>query len=113
MSKIPIYINGKQVISESSQTILEACRDQGIHIPTLCHDDQLEPFTSCFLCVVEVEGARTLVPSCGTKLQQGMHIITDNENIYQARKMALELILSNHYADCLGPCKLACPAGVD
>lgn len=113
MSKIPIYINGKQVISESSQTILEACRDQGIHIPTLCHDDQLEPFTSCFLCVVEVEGARTLVPSCGTKIQQGMRIITDNENIYQARKMALELILSNHYADCLGPCKLACPAGVD
>ena len=113
MSKVQIYINGKQVISKVAQTILEACRDQGIHIPTLCHDDQLEPFTSCFLCVVEVEGARTLVPSCGTKIQQGMRIITDSENIYQARKMALELILSNHYADCLGPCKLACPAGVD
>ena len=89
MSKVQIYINGKQVISKAAQTILEACRDQGIHIPTLCHDDQLEPFTSCFLCVVEVEGARTLVPSCGTKIQQGMRIITDSENIYQARKMAL------------------------
>jgi formate dehydrogenase major subunit len=113
MSKVQIYINGKHVIAESSQTILEAGKDQGIHIPTLCHDDQLEPYTSCFLCVVEVEGARTLVPSCGTKIQQGMRIITDNDNIYKARKMALELILSNHYADCLGPCKLTCPAGVD
>ncbi|UCF65874.1 MAG: FAD-dependent oxidoreductase [bacterium] len=113
MSKIQVYINGKQVIAEASQTILEVCRDQGIHIPTLCHDDQLEPFTSCFLCVVQLEGARTLVPSCGTRIQQGMKIITENDNIIEARKMALELMLSNHYADCLGPCKLSCPAGVD
>ncbi len=113
MSKVQIYIDGKQVIAESSQTILEACREQGIEIPTLCYDEQLEPFTSCFLCVVQVQGARTLVPSCGTKIQQGMRITTDNEGIWNARKMALELILSNHYADCLGPCRLTCPAGVD
>ncbi len=113
MSKIQIFIDGKSVIAESGQTILQACRAQGIEIPTLCHDDQLEPFTSCFLCVVEVEGARTFVPSCATKVNQGMNITTSSPAIQSARKMALELILSNHYADCLGPCKLNCPAGVD
>ena len=113
MSRVQIFIDGKPVIADTGQTILEVCRDQGVEIPTLCHDDQLEPFTSCFLCVVKVEGARTLVPSCGTKVTQGMRVTTNNDQIYSARKMALELILSNHYADCLGPCKLACPAGVD
>lgn len=113
MSKVQIYIDGKAVIADSSQTILQVCREQGIHIPTLCYDDQLEPFTSCFLCVVQVQGARTLVPSCGTKIHQGMRVTTDNEIIQKARKMALELLLSNHYADCLGPCRLTCPAGVD
>ncbi len=113
MSKVQVFIDGKPVVADSNQTILQVCRDQGIHIPTLCHDDQLEPFTSCFLCVVEVEGARTFVPSCGTKVSQGMKITTENERLREARKMALELLLSNHYADCLGPCKITCPAGVD
>ncbi len=113
MSKVQVFIDGKTVIAESGQTILQVCREQGIHIPTLCHDDQLEPFTSCFLCVVQVEGARTFVPSCATKVNPGMKITTNSEAIREARKMALELMLSNHYADCLGPCKLTCPAGVD
>ncbi|GAB4332067.1 MAG: formate dehydrogenase subunit alpha [Calditrichia bacterium] len=113
MSKVQIFIDGKPVIADTSQTILQVCREQGFEIPTLCYDDQLEPFTSCFLCVVEVEGARTFVPACGAKVYQGMKIHTRNEKIENARKMALELLLSNHYADCLGPCKLSCPAGVD
>lgn len=113
MHKVKIYIDGKAVVTTSDQTILQACRSQGISIPTLCYDDQLEPFTSCFLCIVEVEGNNNFMPSCGTKVQDGMRIITESENIWKARKMALELILSNHYADCLGPCRLECPAGVD
>ena len=113
MSKIQVFIDGKPVIAESGQTILDVCKEQGIEIPTLCYDDQLKPFTSCFLCVVEVEGARTLVPSCGTIINQGMKVNTNNAKIFDARKMALELILSNHYADCLGSCKISCPAGVD
>jgi len=113
MSKVQIFIDGKSVIADADKTILQVCREQGIHIPTLCHDEQLEPFTSCFLCVVEVEGARTFVPSCATKVSQGMKITTNSKAVWDARKMALELILSNHYADCLGPCKLTCPAGVD
>ncbi|MEJ2635966.1 MAG: FAD-dependent oxidoreductase [Calditrichia bacterium] len=113
MSKVQIFIDGKPIIADTTQTILQVAREQGIDIPTLCYDDQLEPFTSCFLCVVQLEGARTFVPACGTKVNQGMKITTNNDPIRDARKMALELILSNHYADCLGPCRISCPAGVD
>ncbi|MBD3256862.1 2Fe-2S iron-sulfur cluster binding domain-containing protein, partial [candidate division GN15 bacterium] len=57
MAKVSLTINGQAVTADSSQTILEVCREQNIDdIPTLCYDDKLPPFGSCFLCVVEVEG---------------------------------------------------------
>ena len=95
------------------ETILQLAQRHGIEIPTLCNDDRLEPFTSCYICVVEVEGMRGHQPACSTKIAEGMKVITMNDGIRKSRKMALELILSNHYADCLGPCKQTCPAGVD
>ncbi len=108
-----IILNGNIVKGIPGETILELARRHGIDIPTLCNDDRLEPFTSCYVCVVEVEGMRGHQPSCSTKITEGMKIITDNEGIRKSRKMALELMLSNHYADCIGPCKQTCPAGVD
>ncbi|HUK12893.1 MAG TPA: FAD-dependent oxidoreductase [Thermoanaerobaculaceae bacterium] len=114
MALVKLEINGKRVIADSGQTILQVARENGIrNIPTLCHDEQLEPFASCFLCVVKVKGARTLVPACSTKVSGGMVVETENAEIRRSRKAALELLLSNHYADCIGPCQLACPAGVD
>lgn len=113
MAKVKITIDGKQITADSNMTILDAARSMGIEIPTLCHDPRLEPFTSCFVCVVEVEGARGYVPSCSTRLTDKMIIRTGTPEIMQARKAALELLVSNHFADCLGPCKLTCPAGVD
>ncbi|MCX6250031.1 MAG: FAD-dependent oxidoreductase [Bacteroidetes bacterium] len=108
-----IVLNDTIVKGIPGETILELAQRHGVTIPTLCHDDRLEPFTSCFLCVVEVEGMRGHQPACSTKISEGMKIITDNEGVRKSRKMALELMLSNHYADCLGPCKQTCPAGVD
>jgi len=114
MALVKLEINGKRVIADSSQTILQVARENGINsIPTLCHDEQLEPFASCFLCVVKVKGARTLIPACSTKVSGGMVVETDNPEVRRSRRAALELLLSNHYADCIGPCQLACPAGVD
>src|SRR5512135_2955422 len=114
MALVKLEINGKRVIADSHQTILEVARENGItSIPTLCHDGRLEPFASCYLCVVKVQGARTLVPSCSTRVAAGMVVETSNPEIRRSRKAALELMLSNHYADCIGPCQLACPAGVD
>ncbi len=114
MDLIKLEIDGRRIIADNRQTILEVARQNGIDtIPTLCHDGQLEPFASCYLCVVKVKGARTLLPACSTKVSGGMVVETDTAEVRRSRKAALELMLSNHYADCIGPCQLACPAGVD
>ncbi len=114
MALVKLEINGKRIIADGNRTILQVARENGItNIPTLCHDDQLEPFASCFLCVVKVKGARTLIPACSTKVANGMVVETDSPDVRKSRKAALELLLSNHYADCIGPCQLSCPAGID
>ncbi len=112
-NSLNIILNGNIVKGYPGETILQLAERHGIKIPTLCNDDRLEPFTACYVCVVEVEGMRGHQPSCSTKLTEGMKIITDNDGIRKSRKMALELMLSNHYADCTAPCKQTCPAGVD
>jgi len=110
---VSITLNGTDVQVESGVTILEAARANGIRIPTLCHDEQLEPFASCWLCAVKLEGMKRYVPSCGTKVAEGMKVWTDTEDVRAVRRMALELLLSNHRGDCIAPCKEACPASVD
>jgi len=111
--KVNVILNGKIVPGIKGETILQLAERNGLDIPTLCNDPRLEPYTSCYVCVVEVEGLRGLQPSCSTRVSEGMRIETHNDKIASARKTALELILSNHYADCIGPCKQTCPAGVD
>lgn len=111
--KIEIILNGKAVEASPGETILSICRREGINIPTLCHDPRIEPYSSCYVCVVEIAGIKNLQPSCSTLATQGMNITTDSPRIHKSRKTALELLLSNHYADCIGPCKQTCPAGVD
>ncbi len=113
MSEIKININGQEFSGKKGETILQVARREGIEIPTLCHDPRLEPYSSCYVCVVEVEGMRGLQSSCSTRINEGMKIQTENEKLKKARKTALDLILSNHYADCVAPCKQTCPAGVD
>ncbi|MEA3408818.1 MAG: 2Fe-2S iron-sulfur cluster-binding protein, partial [Candidatus Eisenbacteria bacterium] len=113
MALVTISLNGHECEVESGITILEAARANDIEIPTLCNDEQLEPFTSCWVCAVKLEGMRRYVPSCGTRVRAGMKIWTDTEDVRAVRKMALELLLSNHRGDCVAPCKAACPAGVD
>jgi len=110
---IKMSLNGREVEVEEGLTILEAAREHGIEIATLCHDDQLEPFTSCWVCAVKLEGMRRYIPSCGTRVAPGMKILTDTEDVRAVRRMALELLLSNHRGDCIAPCKAACPASVD
>lgn len=114
MEQIKVTINGKEVVTTADKTILEVVHENKIDkIPTLCYDKRIEPYGSCFLCVVEVEGMNKLVASCCTPIANAMKINTDNERIHSSRKTALELLLSNHYADCIGPCINNCPANVD
>ena len=110
---IQVTINGKPCSVFEGMTILAAARQQGLSIPTLCDDPRLEPYGSCWVCLVKVEGAKGFVPSCSTLVKPGMNIITDDEEVRQARKLAFELILSNHYGDCKAPCTLACPSNID
>ncbi|MBP6875425.1 MAG: FAD-dependent oxidoreductase [Candidatus Eisenbacteria bacterium] len=114
MATITLKVNGREVQARPGQTILELVEEQQLDsIPTLCHSPELEPYASCFLCVVEMKGRPNLVPACATRVANGMEIETRSERVIASRKTALELLLSNHYADCLSPCMLGCPAGVD
>lgn len=113
MEELNIILNGKPAKGLKSDTILQAAKRYGIEIPTLCNDPRIEPYSSCYVCVVEVEGIRTLQPACSTRIAEGMRIETENDRVKRARKIALDLLLSNHYADCVAPCKQTCPAGVD
>jgi formate dehydrogenase major subunit len=111
---VTIKINGAAVQAAAGKTILEVVRENNLDdIPTLCHSPELEPYASCFLCVVEVKGRWNLLPSCATRIAPGMEIETRSPRVLEARKTALELLLSNHYADCVSPCMEGCPAGVD
>jgi len=113
MNEINVILNGKNVKGNKGEYILSLAKRNGYEIPTLCNEERLEPYSSCYVCVVEIEGMRALQPACSTRIAEGMKIETNNGKVYKARKTALDLLLSNHYADCLGPCKQTCPAGVD
>lgn len=111
---VELTVNGTVISARPGQTILDVVREQRLdEIPTLCNDPKLEPYGSCFLCVVEVKGAPRLLPACVTRVRDGMEVTTRSERIINARRTALELLLSDHYADCICPAQLACPAGVD
>ncbi|MCX7806922.1 MAG: NAD(P)-binding protein, partial [Planctomycetota bacterium] len=85
----------------------------GIPIPTLCHLDGLEPRTSCFVCLVRLEGRDGFLPACGLRASDGMRVIASSGEVREARKAAIELLLSDHAGDCEGPCTIGCPAGMD
>lgn len=113
MPNIEVILNGTKVTAQTGMTILDLAKRHKIEIPTLCHDEELNPYGSCWVCAVEVKGRRGFVTSCGTYISDGMEITTNSDDISSARKMALELLVSDHYADCEAPCKIACPDHVD
>jgi NADPH-dependent glutamate synthase beta subunit-like oxidoreductase len=107
---ISIKIDNADVQVPEGSTILNAAEIAGIHIPTLCYSKNFKPSTSCMVCVVQIEGFKSLVPACGTRVAKGMVVQTSTLQIQQARKAAIELLLSDHVGDCLGPCMIGCPA---
>ncbi len=101
MGQISLSINGTQVTAKSGMTILEVAWENGIDIPTLCYLEDMPPVGACRLCVVEVEGSRTLVGSCHTPVTEGMVIHTHSPKVLQTRKMLVELMLASHPDSCL------------
>jgi len=108
-----VIIDNRSIDVPQGTTILEAARRLGIDIPTLCHLDGFEPHTSCFMCVVEIDGLADLKPSCAMPVAEGMVVRTQSEVVLQARRTAIELLLSDHPGDCVAPCSLACPAHLE
>lgn len=108
-----LTINGKAIQVEEGTTILQAARDNGIYIPTLCYDEAVKVYGACGLCVVEAEGMPKLLRSCSAKCSEGMVINTESERVVHSRKIAMELLMSAHDGDCIAPCQLNCPARTD
>lgn len=108
-----IFLNQKPITVNQDQTILNLTEEQGIFIPTLCHMKGLPNFTSCMLCLVQETKSGRLLPACSALVQDGMHIETDNRIVHQARKNALDLLLSEHVGDCQAPCQRGCPADMN
>jgi len=105
-----LSIDNREVEVDGGSTILDAAEKLGIKIPTLCFLKGSAPSTSCMVCVVKVAGSRSLLPACATVAVDGMRVESDCEEVLEARKAALELLLSDHVGDCMGPCQIACPA---
>lgn len=101
MATITITIDNKIVEVPHDVTVLEAARLTGVNIPTLCYLADLTPEGSCRVCLVEVEGARSLVTACTYPVNEGMVIRTQSEAIREARKTVVELLLASHPQDCL------------
>jgi NADP-reducing hydrogenase subunit HndD len=101
MDTYTLTLNGKQVQYEPGQTILETAADNGVHIPTLCWLKGCTPTGACRVCLVEVTGARSLVPSCSTPAEKGMTLNTDTERVHKARRLNTELLLASGNHNCI------------
>lgn len=113
MEQIKITINGKEMIGNKGETILNIAAENGVEIPNLCYNSNLKIYGACGLCLVEAEGSPKLLRACSAVASDGMVISTETERVKKARKIALELIMSDHEGDCVAPCSLTCPAHTD
>lgn len=111
MDMVNIKINGRPCSVPSGSTILEAARQAGVNIPTLCYLKDINAIGACRMCVVEVKGARSFAAACVYPVNEGMEVFTNTPKIRRSRKLTLEMILSNHDKSCLscvrsGDCEL-------
>jgi NADPH-dependent glutamate synthase beta subunit-like oxidoreductase/NAD-dependent dihydropyrimidine dehydrogenase PreA subunit len=110
VSNIKFILDGKEVTAEPNKTIVNIAAENGIHIPTLCHNEKVSRTTSCFVCVVKDAKTGRFLPSCSAYPVPGQEIDASSDEVKDMRKTALELLLSEHAGDCEAPCTMACPA---
>ena len=111
MKKMKIRIDNTEVEAEAGQTVLEAARKAAIEIPTMCHADGLEPYSSCMVCMVKDNQRNSFIPSCSALVQDGMDIDASGDDVISLRKKAVLLLLSEHRAECEAQCRIVCPKG--
>ncbi|MBT8164904.1 MAG: formate dehydrogenase subunit alpha [Acidimicrobiia bacterium] len=100
LKTVTLQIDGREIVAQEGDTVLEAALSVGIDIPRLCHDPRLKPVGACRLCVVEIEGQHGLLTSCTMEVAEGMVVETETDQLAAKRKTVLELILDDHRVTC-------------
>ena len=108
-----IFINNKETEVIPGETLIETARRAGFNIPSLCYAKGAKHKSSCMVCAVKDCKTGQIIPSCTTLPVEGMTIDAECEEVMQTRTLSLELLLSDHRADCEAPCSMVCPAGLD
>jgi predicted molibdopterin-dependent oxidoreductase YjgC len=108
---VKLKINSVDIEVPEGITIMEVARDAGFVIPSLCHNDGLPHYTSCMVCMVKNKRTNSFLPSCSVLVQDGMDIDVSSEEVISLRRKSVELLLSEHRAECEAPCRVVCPAG--
>jgi predicted molibdopterin-dependent oxidoreductase YjgC len=108
-----IFINNKEAEVIPDEPLIETARREGFAIPSLCYAKNAKHKSSCMVCAVKDCKTEQIIPSCTTFPVEGMTIDTECEEVMQTRTLSLELLLSDHRADCEAPCSMVCPAGLD
>ncbi len=106
-----IKINNKEYNVPEDATILDAAKEAGYLIPTLCHREGFPHYTSCMVCMVRDNRSGNFFASCSLPVQDGMDIDVSSDEVVFLRKKSVELLLSEHRAECEAPCRIVCPAG--
>jgi len=111
---IHLKIDNNDITVPEGTSVLDAAKALGISIPTMCYlNNGFDNHPSCMVCLVKDKKTGNLVSSCALKVAEGMDIASEDADVKDARKEALELLLSDHIGDCEAPCSLTCPAGMD
>jgi formate dehydrogenase major subunit len=96
-------LDGKEIAIEANKTILTIASENGVQIPSLCHNEKISRTTSCFVCVVKDAETGRFLPSCSAYPSEGQEIDASSDEVIDMRKTALELLLSEHAGDCEAP----------
>ena len=110
---VKLKIDNREVEAQQGAVLMEVIRETGVEVPSMCYLEGEAHFSSCMVCVVKDRKSGKILPSCSREVEEGMDIISGDEEVQQARKMALELLLSEHVGDCEAPCQVTCPAHMD
>jgi len=106
-----LRINSIEVDAPEGSSVMDAAEVAGFSIPSLCHKKGIPHYSSCMVCMVKDKRNNGFIPSCSALVQEGMDIDSEGEDVLMLRKKAVELLLSEHRAECEAPCRLVCPSG--
>lgn len=110
---VKLKIDNREVEAAEGAVLMHVVRETGAEVPSMCYLENAEHFTSCMVCVVKERNSGRIIPSCSLSVEEGMDIISMDEEVFDARKTSLELMLSEHVGDCEAPCQVTCPAHMD